>query len=142
MVELAAASLENTGALRLRVSGSSMLPAVRPGDVLSIRRCAATEARAGDLVLFRRGDRLFVHRVLRAAAGAVETRGDAMDVPDPPVAAPDLLGKVVAIERRGRAFAPRAGTRMLERAAARLFRRSALAGRLFTRWNARAGRAA
>lgn len=141
MIELAAVSLLKTGALRLRVSGSSMLPAVRPGDVLTIHRCPARDAARGDLLLVRRGDRFFVHRMLRREGDAIVTRGDAVRSADPPVAFEDLLGKVVSIERRGRSVTPPASTGPATRVAAWAFARSALAGRLFTRWNTIGGRA-
>jgi signal peptidase I len=137
VIELAAASLRKTGALRLRVSGSSMLPAILPGDVLSIRQVSAAQAAAGDVVLFRREDRFFVHRVLRREAGGLVTRGDALAAADPPVADSELLGKVVAIERRGRPVGPAATAG--RRLASWVFARSPLAGRLFTRWSARGG---
>ena len=45
--ELAAEVLRSSGELRLRVTGSSMLPAVWPGDELTIRRQPFDAGRPG-----------------------------------------------------------------------------------------------
>ena len=134
MNELAAELVRSTGRLRLAVVGSSMLPAIRPRDVLLVRRCVPGAARVGDVVLFTRGDRLFAHRVIAAGASLV-TRGDAMADPDPPVQPSELLGRVERVVRRGRVIRPRA-PRLGTRIAAGLFRRSARAGRVLTRVDA------
>ncbi len=57
--------------------------------------------RPGDVVLFSRKGRLFVHRVVEMSGGAVVTRGDSMLDADPPVAVSDVLGRVESIERGG-----------------------------------------
>jgi len=77
------------GVLRLWVNGFSMSSVDR--DVY----------RPGDVVLYIRNGRLFVHRLVEMAGEAVVTRGDALLGPDPPVRAGDLLGRVVSIERGG-----------------------------------------
>ena len=131
MIELAAESLRLTGRLRLRVGGSSMLPAIRPGDILEVRARRAVDVRSGSVVLFQRGGRLFAHRVVHRDGAFLVTRGDALDHPDCAIAEAQLLGEVVAVERRGRTVAARPTA--LARAAAFLFRRSALAARVFMR---------
>ena len=57
--------------------------------------------RPGDVVLYSRKGRLFVHRLVEMSGGAVVTRGDSMLDADPPVAAGDVLGRVESIERGG-----------------------------------------
>src|SRR3989475_3669499 len=97
--DLAADVIRRFGVLRLRVSGFSMLPSIWPGDIACVSRVAAY--RPGDVVLFSRKGRLFVHRVVEMSGGAVVTRGDSMLDVDPPVALSDVLGRVEAIERGG-----------------------------------------
>ena len=87
------------GALRLRVSGFSMLPSIWPGDIAYVSRVVAY--RPGDVVLFSRKGRLFVHRVVEMLGGAVVTRGDSILDRDPPVALNDVLGRMESIKRRG-----------------------------------------
>src|SRR5438876_11761043 len=97
--DLAADVIRRFGALRLRVNGFSMLPSIWPGDIACVSRVAAY--RPGDVVLFSRKGRLFVHRVVEMSGGAVVTRGDSMLDADPPVALSDVLGRVEAIEGGG-----------------------------------------
>jgi len=135
VIELAAASLARTGRLRLRVTGTSMLPAIRPGDVLRVERCDAASLSPGEVVLFQRGERLFAHRAVRRGH-ALALRGDTLDRDDAAVEGAQVLGKVVAIERRGREIAPGASRSLLQRSAARLFAALPLAARLFDRFEA------
>ena len=81
--ELAADVLRSSGTLRLQVSGWSMLPAIRSGDVLVIHRAASKDVSKGDIVLFSRDRRLFAHRVVSASLerSGILTRGDAMPAP-------------------------------------------------------------
>jgi hypothetical protein len=133
LLTLASEALLTFGELRLRVSGSSMLPAVRPDDVLLIRRCRFEEAEPGDIVLYLRRRRLFVHRVLSRSDGQLVAQGDGLAEPDPPISKAELLGKVVRVTRRGRVVRHQSEPGFPARLAAMLFRRSALAGRVFIR---------
>lgn len=94
------------GRISLRVQGASMLPWVWPGDIAIIRRITTENARCGDVVLFRRKSRLFVHRVVDKKGGTGSARilckGDAHAQPDGIVENHELLGRVVALYRRGR----------------------------------------
>jgi signal peptidase I len=131
--ELASEVLASSGALRLRVTGWSMLPTVMPGDTLVIERIPSDAVSEGDIVLFGRDRRFFVHRVISKGppqpAGIV-TRGDAMPAPDPPVSQSDLLGRVSFILRNGKCIEPSRSPRFPERAVAALVRRSTLAARV------------
>jgi signal peptidase I len=103
--ELAAQVLRSFGMLRLEVTGLSMLPSVRPGDILFIERRDMREIAAGDIVLFARQGKLVAHRVrCKATVGGVLhaiTRGDALLSPDDPVSPTELLGSVRHILRAG-----------------------------------------
>jgi hypothetical protein len=94
--------LRSAGELRLRVTGSSVLPAVWPGDVLSVRRRSATQALPGDIILFARQGRLFAHRVvertIHQGAPYWITRGDRLDHRDPQVSPHELLGGDIIID--------------------------------------------
>jgi signal peptidase I len=132
--ELAAEVLRSSGALRLQVTGSSMLPTVWPGDTLLIESVENCPVSVGDIVLFSRDRRLFVHRVTGTidASGGLEilTRGDAMPRPDPPVPEGDLLGKVCYISRNGKIIAPSKTPRWTERMIAAFVRSSDFAARV------------
>ena len=60
--ELAAEVLRSFGRLRLGATGASMLPAIWPGDILSVHSHNVAEALPGDIVLFGRPGKLVAHR--------------------------------------------------------------------------------
>ena len=80
--------------VRIRVGGTSMLPAIWPGDIVSISCQGTEEPDYPDVVLFKAERRLFVHRVLRSENGRLITRGDALPHCDPPVDVADVIGVV------------------------------------------------
>lgn len=153
--ELVAEVIRSTGNVRLRVTGSSMLPTVWPGDVLSIRSIDPRQAQPGDVVLYSRAGRLFAHRVVEVGeqgAGikcqvsgqsqltgpdshspsntcrVFVTRGDSVDHDDPAISAGEILGRVTAIERGSRRFAPHRS--VVSRMASWVFARSEFATRV------------
>ena len=96
--------------LSLRVNGSSMLPSLFPGDLLTFRPCAPEEIVVGDIVLFLREGRCFVHRVAERMAGnaaaRLRTRGDALPACDAPLVETEVLGRLATVERKGRRLPP------------------------------------
>jgi hypothetical protein len=129
--ELAVEALRSAGKLRLGVAGLSMLPTVWPGDTLVIERVASDVVLEGDVVLFERDRRLFVHRIVsKDPGGLILTRGDAMAQLDPPVSDRDLLGKVLSIQRSGKRIVPVRNLSLGGRAVAALVQRSAIAARI------------
>ena len=95
--------------VRIRVTGTSMLASIWPGDALTVRPFATRQLRIDRrIVLYTREGRLFAHRAVGTlnCAGATQliTRGDAHDDCDPPVAASEILGTVESIRRDGRAI--------------------------------------
>jgi signal peptidase I len=95
------------GSATIRVVASSMFPWVRPGDQVFIRRYDISQITAGNVILYERANRLFVHRVVRritrpSLAGNVSllvVKGDAFDRPDAPVSASEFLGRAIRIHR-------------------------------------------
>ena len=135
--ELAAEVLRSSGRLRLRVSGASMLPAVWPGDVLSVSRRSAAQALPGDIILFARQGRLFAHRVvertIHQGAAYWITRGDRLDHHDPQVSSRELLGRITSIQRGHRRIVPRLS--FWGRIASWILRRSEFCTRLLLRFS-------
>lgn len=131
--DLAAEVLRSSGCLRLQVTGSSMLPSIWPGDTLLIDCVDARDVSSGEIVLFTRDRRLFVHRVVKAAANGestVLTRGDAMPQPDPLVSTESLLGKVSFIIRDGNLVEPNRNLSLARKAVAIVAGKSEIAARL------------
>ena len=100
--ELAMQALDSFGKLRIRAFGVSMLPTILPGDVLRVVKAKLTEIVPGDVVVCVREDSPLIHRAIQVdfASSQLVTRGDSMGQPDPHSV---LLGKVVELERNGRA---------------------------------------
>ena len=104
--DLIADSLMAGREVRLRVNGSSMLPALWPGDELLIAPLSGAKPERGEILLYMREDRLFAHRVVTPSGerdeGYVITRGDGIIADDPPVSPSEFLGTVATVFRRGR----------------------------------------
>ena len=102
--------LRKTGFLHLQVLGQSMLPGIWPGDVLTIETKVANEMEIGDIGLFRRNERFFVHRIKNKLIldGSLHllARGDSAGTNDPPFPADALLGRVVKVQHGNRTTVP------------------------------------
>ncbi len=107
---LAAEGLRSWGVLKLRATGASMLPTLWPGDLLTVRAIEPEQVEPGEIVLYMRHDRFFIHRVvsqdLAREDAPLVTRGDCMSENDPAVRKDELLGKVTEVQRSGAAFVP------------------------------------
>ena len=81
---LVAEVLRTSGKVRLAARGHSMLPTLWPGDVLTVETTTFEQLQIGDIVLYQRSERFFIHRLLRktSATGSdrptLVTRGDSM----------------------------------------------------------------
>jgi hypothetical protein len=107
---LAAEALRFWGTLKLRATGTSMLPTLWPGDLLTVRSVPPELTQPGDIVLYMRQGRFFVHRVMSQNLALekefIITRGDCLSETDPPIGRRELLGKITEVERAGSMFAP------------------------------------
>lgn len=138
--ELAASLLRAGGVLRLRVTGSSMIPTLWPGDTILIAPAGFETVRRGEIVLVARDGRFFVHRV-RAESGEgshhlLLTRGDCMSHDDPAVARNELLGRITAVRRHQRILVP-ARLSWVRWVLARVLTHSDRCRSLALRWHAR-----
>src|SRR6267154_6803259 len=96
--DLVSETVRTFGCARLLVSGTSMTPAVQPGDLLSIQHVDFQEISIGQIVLYVRDDRLITHRVVEKSsdpqAPHLVTCGDRVGQNDFPVSPDELLGQV------------------------------------------------
>jgi hypothetical protein len=124
---LAAEMLRRRGTVRLELRGTSMLPCLWPGDLLTIQNAVHDEVVPGDIVLVMRDNRFFAHRVVESRLDrdciSWITRGDGVPHSDPPVAASELLGRVTGIRRANRSFVPSRRISLLQSALAWMLRR-------------------
>lgn len=99
-------ALQERGQVFLRVYGISMLPWVRPGDIAILRKVSPEDIRCGDIVLFRRDNRFFVHRKVErftwSGQNFIVTKGDANPHADGVIAMSEILARVERIYRGGR----------------------------------------
>lgn len=113
-VDLAAALLRSGSIVRLRALGTSMLPALWPGDLLTIDPVPLGAVCVGDIVLCMRNGRFVIHRLRQVGgmSGAADwiTQGDAVPNADPAVSAEAILGRVSSVTRGGRGLVPRQPT--------------------------------
>src|SRR5687767_15857078 len=89
--------LARDGSAWVRELSESMAPLVRAGDRLRLAPIDRARLRRGDLVAFRRGGLLVVHRVLEHHAGGVVTKGDALALRDEGIPWEALVGRVVTL---------------------------------------------
>jgi Peptidase S24-like len=105
-LELAAEVLRNSGELRFRACGHSMLPSIFPRDVLVVRNEPIENVRPGEVVLVSRGSRFYVHRTVcienRGGRLCLITRGDGLAKEDPAVFESEFLGRIEQLVRRGK----------------------------------------
>ncbi len=100
--DLLAEVARNIGHARVQVTGFSMLPAIWPGDVLTVEHHTHSQFRQGQIAVFARDGGLVAHRVIRADGLMVVTRGDSLPVADVPVRPEEVIGRVSVIVRNGR----------------------------------------
>lgn len=117
------------------IEGSSMLPLLRHGDRVTVTH-GLDGLRRGDVIVFRRGDRLVAHRLLKTGRQTFITKGDHTLHLDAPVPAAAVLGRVVGVQRGAR-LAP-LDTPAWRRAGALIAALSAGAARV-ARWGRRVG---
>jgi signal peptidase I len=92
--------------IELRMSGSSMVPAIEDGDIITLEPVSDDPIKQGDIVLYHsRFDTAVIHRVVRLERSSSErcvvTRGDAASHNDTPVPLHRILGRVKRVERAG-----------------------------------------
>jgi signal peptidase len=136
--DLAAEMARTSGRLRLRVSGTSMVPAVHPGDFLLVERKRVGELSKGEIAVFAREGRLIAHRVVDTIGSRHErhllTRGDRARRNDVLVSRFELLGRVTSIERG--CIRPGLQVNIAQRVISRLLRLSDRATSLYLRFAA------
>ena len=91
---------------QFRALGGSMFPFIRPGDLLTTKAVDPTDLSIGEVLLYQREGRSFVHRLIKKkiinGTHLFITHGDHLPFSDPAISSSQILGKVICIERRGR----------------------------------------
>jgi len=103
-------AIDSKGRAFLRVSGKSMLPWFRPGDIVFLRRAELRDLSRGDVVVFERDGRLYMQRVIALCdspnsatnSPVCITKGDSVAEADEPICAQEFRGQIEFLYRNGR----------------------------------------
>jgi len=90
--------------VRFRACGTSMRPAIRDGETVTVESVEPTAVKPGDVLLYHHKQRPFAHRVVEIQQNGGEVigftlRGDAKAGCDAPVKPDQIIGRVVFGER-------------------------------------------
>ena len=96
-VALLRGTLRRSGRCAVRVSGTSMRPAIQPGDVVTVAAIPYARVRTGDAVLVAWGRQIVVRRVAGRLAADLLLLGDSLPLYDPPTPPEDYLGVVLGV---------------------------------------------
>jgi signal peptidase I len=96
--------LRNGTDLRIRVTGRSMTPFLRGGEIVTIKKVSYASLQIGDLIFCKsRNTSPLLHRIVRKQRTdhglLFQTKGDAVRGADEPVSEHEILGKVCIIEK-------------------------------------------
>jgi ATP-binding cassette subfamily B protein len=90
----------------LRVGGYSMYPALKPGDIITIRHISAEDVEVGDIIIYRTEKKWIAHRIKQVNFIYDDkefiTQGDSCKKQDIPVPAINIIGKVISFTRKGK----------------------------------------
>lgn len=109
VIEAALKAWRQNGAQhRIPIVGTSMYPFLREGDHVLITHDWSKMC-LGDIIVFRRNEALFAHRVVKILKAEKEfaciTKGDNTTLCDLPVEGREIMGRVIAISRGSRQIA-------------------------------------
>lgn len=89
----------------LKAEGKSMLPILHSGDVVDYRKGSFKDVKVNDLVLIKKNNKLFTHRVIYKA-GYLITKGDNNPESDGKTYPHNVIAKVQSVKRKGKEFDP------------------------------------
>ena len=92
--------MTNGSAPNCLVAGFSMFPLLRSGDRVFLRPAERNGIVPGDIIVFSRGGKQIVHRVIRGD-DVIQTQGDGNPVPDEPLEPEAALFFCTSFERNG-----------------------------------------
>jgi hypothetical protein len=84
--------------IHLQAKGGSMYPFIRSGDWVDVV-LTKRDIRKGDIILFRKGPSLYLHRVLSRSGDGFLVKGDMSSGADGVIPLTDILARAVSIHR-------------------------------------------
>ena len=88
----------------IKTFGSSMMPLLRDGDVVFIKKIKFQKIKVNDIICIAKNGKIFTHRVIYKTKGYVITKGDNNNISDGKVYSRNILGTVYQIKRNGEVF--------------------------------------
>lgn len=92
--------------LKITISDALMDPALRKGDIVTIKPTSIDKMNVGDLLFYRLGPTMVVRRVIKSVIQIGDTylvtKADTSNVPEKSVKASQVIGKVIKVERNGK----------------------------------------
>jgi signal peptidase I len=102
--ELLRESINKNGWLKVRLKGKSMRPFLNDGEILIVSRVLPEDISVGNIILYSSDTGIVCHRVFRKEDNGFEIKPDAGIRPDIKIGHGQLIGRVSAIQRKGRIF--------------------------------------
>ncbi|MCK4942601.1 MAG: GNAT family N-acetyltransferase, partial [Candidatus Aminicenantes bacterium] len=104
MIGILSAIQDKKGIFRFQVKGTSMVPSICEGDMITLSLFRPFSPTPGEVVAFRHPltERLILHRVIGLGQNAYYVNGDNIHGSDLKVPEKNLLGAVVRVDREGR----------------------------------------
>ncbi len=84
----------------MTVTSQSMWPVLKRGDLVFIKDTELEDIKVGSVIVFRHGEGMAVHRVVKIEGQTITTRGDANTKEDNPITSDDIVGRVPTIGDR------------------------------------------
>ena len=95
--------LARNGSMTYTNVGVSMLPLLRQGkDLFTVQKKSPARCRVGDVVLYRRGDKYVLHRVVEVRENDYVILGDNCVNREPGVTDDDIIGVMTGFVRGGK----------------------------------------
>ncbi|GEM_PF-6406234 len=106
-IEFFEETLKREGVMNLSTIGTSMLPGVCPGDVITVVPCLVNEIHPNDIVILKKDGALISHRVYKVEINEIQgdhsviyTKGDNKPMPDAPSNASAVIAKVIGFKKK------------------------------------------
>ena len=90
----------------LKSTGQSMLPILRPNDIVYFKKTPFLKIKVNDLIIFKKKNQLITHRVIYKTKKYLITKGDNNPNYDGKIYPKQVLGRVYQIKRNGQIFKP------------------------------------
>ncbi len=104
MLNVTSELLNDDNIIKIKATGSSMLPLFKENDQFIIQKYAHSEFAIGDIVIFERDTILTAHRITHITKEHIITWGDFNLKPDAPIKIDQIIAKVISAERNGKSL--------------------------------------